>query len=326
MSSTKTKPFTKVLRAYGWEEPYQIYRNKNTWLISCPKGKFFLKRSRISSKNFTRLQAILDKIRWDGYTQLLPFIHTKKGEAIVSDDHDQWYATPWKKTRNLPFQVDELVRSLARFHRLAEPYVRNETDWQTTIDQNWIHRWQEKRENIKKEKQKIEQEEFPSPFEYSLSKHYQTIDQSLDFAIRGMEKFIRIEKGRAPRYTLCHNRIHPSNLVYDHEDFYWIDFDHASLDSPVRDLALFIHRFSHLKAPNELLQLYERENQLLPKEKRLLALYLAYPERILKRMSQYREGITISEEPISQQRLEKEIEKLSEIQQLVVKLWPNQKG
>lgn len=319
------KPLKRVFQAYGWEEPHRVYQNKNTWFISCPEGEFFLKRSSISHQDFIRLQTVLDKIRWEGFTQLLPFIHTRSGEAIVSDKKNQWYATPWKKSQHIQFPVEDLVRSLAQLHRLTEPIVRKESDWFTIVDQNWIRRWREKREKIKTEKQRIAHKEYPSPFDHSLSMHYDTIDQSLHFAIRGMEKFIKIENGRAPRYTLCHNRIHPSNLVYDQKDFYWIDFDHASLDSPVRDLALFIHRFSHFKKPKELLQLYEQEFELIPKEKRLLALYLAYPEQILKRVHHYREGVTISEEPTSQKRLEKEIEKLLEIQQLVVELWPNQK-
>lgn len=324
MSTIVSEDLKKVFQTFGWGIPYRIAQNRNTWLVSFPEGNFFLKRSNISPQQFELLQTILDRVRWEGYTQLLPFIHTKDGKAFVKDQKNLWYATPWKKTQDQSLSAEELVRSLARFHRLAEPMVKDKTKWFTKIDQDWIRRWKDKKEKLKEEKQKMKQKEFPSPFERSFAQNYDTIVQSLDFAIRGMEKFLKIENGLSPRYTLCHNRIHPSNLVFDEKDFYWVDFDHASLDSPVRDLALFIHRFSHLKEPKELLNLYEQEYELKPKEKRLLALYLAYPEQILKRIRVH-EGITVSGELTSLKRLEKDIDQLLAIHQLVVELWPSRK-
>lgn len=310
-----------VFQKFGWKKPYQVDRRQNTWLVSCPKGRFFLKQSKVSWDDLSFIHKILKKIHEKGYTNLLPFIHTKDGKTVISEQGKQWYATPWKESRQKP-AVRELVQSLARFHRYAEREVQNERNRFTVIDQNWLRRWQKKQEEIKSEKEQLDQKEFPSPFDYSFSKHYATIHQSLQFALRGMEKFRKVEHGKAPRYTLCHNRIHPSNIVCDEKDFYWVDFDHASIDSPVRDLSLFIQRYAHLESPKKLLQLYEQVYELYPIEKRLLAVYLAYPERVLKRLRQYHHSLAISSEPHSQRRFEKEIEHLIKIQQLVVDLWP----
>lgn len=315
----------RVFQAYGFENPYQIIPNRHTWFVSCSNGRFFVKRSSVSLSHFAWIQACLEKIREKGYSNVLPYIHTKDGKRSLSEQGYKWYATPWIASRREPPDVDQLVQSLARFHRYAEQVIRGKNRKLPAIDQNWIQRWRRKKEEIIRQKEKVDQKEFPSPFDYSFSKHYPTIHHSLQFAIRGMEKFLKVENGKAPRYTICHNRIHPSNLVHDGENFYWVDFDHASLGSPVRDLALFIQRFSYQRSPKKLLALYEQEFPLLPKEKRLLAVYLAYPGRILKSVRRYDQDVKVSNEPIPQRQLEEEMEQLSAIQQLVVDLWPTRK-
>jgi len=311
----------RVLQAFGWDRPDQVRQHRHTWYVACAEGQFFVKQTRVDPKNFAFIQACLEKIRAKGYANLLPYIHTKTGETLVSKQGECWYATPWKKAKAKP-EVEKLVRSLAQFHRIAAQIVQLEKERYSTIDHHWIQQWRKKEEKIRNVKEEVEQKEFPSPFDYSFAKHYDTIRHSLKFAVRGMEKFRRVENGKAPRYTICHNRIHWSNIVADDRQFYWIDFDHATLDSPVRDLALLIQRFSHLQSPHKLLQLYEKEFPLKKKEKRLLAVYLAYPERILKRLHRYRNEIAIASEPTSQKQLEQEMEQLNEIHQLIVDLWP----
>src|SRR5690606_14576169 len=105
------------------------------------------------------------------------FIHTKDGKAFVKDQKNLWYATPWKRSQDQSLSAEELVRSLARFHRVAEPIVKDKTKWFTKIDQDWISRWKEKKEKLKEEKQKMKQKEFPSPFDRSFVQNYDTIVQ-----------------------------------------------------------------------------------------------------------------------------------------------------
>lgn len=325
MSQAVPKDLNHVLKAYGWKEPKKVFQNRNKWFIETSEGSFFLKRSPLPTSSFTLVQEMLEKLRWEGYTHVLPLIHTRDGTPFFSDRGQPWYVVPWKQSKGTSVEVEDLILSLAQLHRLSIPFVKDNQEDFTRIDQKWIDQWRKKKEKLYQIKQTVTEKEFPSPFDQNLLRHYHQIEQSLTFAIRGMEKFVAIEDGQSPRYTLCHNRIHPNNLVYDDQTFYWVDFDHVSFNSPVYDLALFIHRFSHLKSPGELLQIYDKECKLDPKERRLLALYLAYPERLLKRIHLYYKGITLSEEPLSQKRFEQEINRMFEIQQLVVQLWPNRK-
>lgn len=324
MNQSVPRELKSVIREYGWGKPYRMTRNKNAWYISSPQGKYFLKKTNISSDRLKFLQQILTKIRNEGYQELLPFIHTRKLESLVSHAQGRWYATPWKQTQNSKRDVKDLVVSLARFHRFAEPFVKEVSD-RYQVDSQWIQRCRENKELTTQFKQKVSKKEFPSPFDHTFAKYHPVLDQSLNFVIQGMDKFMKSEAGKPPRYTLCHNRIHSSNIVYDDKGFYWVDFDHAIIDSPVRDLAMFIRRFANQENSADLLEWYEREFPLRPKEKRLLALYLAYPEKILKEVKNYYHGVHVSTEPSLQKKLEKEAQKLINVQQLVVELWPVQK-
>lgn len=326
MKQSIPRELKQVIQEYGWGKPYRVIRNKNAWYISSPQGHFFLKKTEMSADELRFLQQMLTKIRQEGYPQVLPFIHTRKHETLVSQKDARWYATPWIQTRN-PTQRDvkDLVISLAHLHRTAEPFVQKVPDPYPSIDSQWIQRCREKQEHVTQLQQEISRKEFPSPFDQTFAKYQSVLDQSLNFVIQGMEKFIELEAGKPPRSTLCHNRIHASNLVNDDEGFYWVDFDHAVIDSPARDLAMFIRRFADQENAADLFAWYDHEYPLNPKEKRLLALYLAYPERILKEVKSYYQGVHVSSEPAWQKKLEQEAQKLINIQQFVVELWPVKK-
>lgn len=325
MQQAITDDVKRVIHKYGWGKTHRVHNRKNAWYVVADKGTFFLKKSQIPSTKLSMLQELLTKIRKAGVTEILPFVHTKKGKALVTHTTGRWYATPWKQASQE--QVDPLVavRSLARLHRAAEPLVQPYNSLHQRVDQSMIDQWRKKQKMNAQLNQQILEKEFPSPFDKSFAAYYNVLDQSLNFAIRGMEKFVRLEKGKPTRYTLCHNRIHESNLIGQDDEFYWVDFDHAVIDSPVRDLAMFIRRYAHLAEPEELLTSYQEEFPLKPKEKRLLALYLAYPERILKQLRRYNEGVQISQESTEQRRLEIAMEQLMHIQQLIIQLWPSKK-
>jgi spore coat protein YsxE len=319
----------EVLEQYGWEPAYVQYAG-NVWRVSLPDGEFALKKSQAPREKLWLLHQILEQVRTDGYPHLLPWARNKQGEPVVQVREERWYATPWKNIweneRKVP--ATEMVKALAHLHSLAEPVVEKFPELPLPIDSGVIGEWKNKQGKLAEYADKVEQREFPSPFDQSFRALREPLDRMFHFAIRGMERFVETEDGVPPRYTLCHRRLHESNVVYDDDQFYFIDFDHAQVESPVRDLALAIKRFADMDGEGEppfaLIEAYESVYSLKPKEKKLLALYLSYPERIMKMLKQYYDMPQVSfTEAQAVKRLETEMMRWDQVQELVKQLWPN---
>ncbi|MBA4496138.1 phosphotransferase [Paenactinomyces guangxiensis] len=325
----------EVLKQYNWE-PLLVQNVGGIWRITCREGVYALKKSKAPREKLLLLHRILDGIRAKGFSHLLPWVPTSQGEPVALEQSGVWYATPWKTTHGFPDQekvpaVNELAKSLACLHRLAESLVKPYPDLCTTISDDFLNGWKQKQEKLSEVTEQIQSREFQSPFDKCFSANQENIEHSLSFSIRGMERIKENEDGKFPRYTLCHKRIHPSNLVQEVDHYYIIDFDHAQVDSPVRDLATLMKRSTafanHPEKPLEILEAYESEWKLQPKEKKLLALYLSYPERLIKTVNQYYEENKIAqEEAQAVKRLEAELHQHHLLQEIVKSLWTNKKA
>lgn len=320
----------EVLSQYGWEPAYVQYTGR-VWKVVMPEGEYALKNSRVPREKLLLLHQMLEQVREEGFPHLLPWVKNKKDEPVVQAGNEVWYATPWKNAGE-PKSISptETVQALARLHSLTEPIIERYPELQKRIDQDFIGQWKKKKNRLSEYIETVEKREFPSPFDQSFQLLKEQLDESFTFAIRGLERFVETDDGVPPRYALCHRRMHDSNLVRDEEQFYFIDFDHAQVESPVRDLALAIQRFTAdrdvSETPHDLLKAYESAYLLKPKEKRLLALYLSYPERMMKTLKLYYETPHLSQtEAQTVKRLEAEFAQMEQLHELVRQLWPGQK-
>ncbi|MBH8606800.1 phosphotransferase [Thermoactinomyces sp. CICC 10521] len=320
----------EVLSKYGWEPAYVQYTGR-VWKVVMPEGEYALKNSRAPREKLLLLHQMLEQVREEGFPHLLPWVKNRDNEPVVQVGNEVWYATPWKDGGEAgPPSPTETVQALAQLHSLTEPLIERYPELPKRISRDFIQKWKEKKNQLSEYLETVEKREFASPFDQSFRNLKERLDDTFSFAIRGLERFVETDDGALPRYALCHRRMHDSNLVWDDEQFYFIDFDHAQVESPVRDLALAIQRFTSdrdvSETPHDLLQAYENSYLLKPKEKRLLALYLSYPERMMKTLKLYYETPRLSQtEAQTVQRLETEVRQMEQLQDLVRQLWPGQK-
>lgn len=313
--------------------------------VIAEEGIYALKCSPVPKDRLQKIQSLLQELRQEGYLHLLPLLSTKAGEKILSTAQGSWYMTPWRSAASLPkdrwVNGIAVARALARFHRLAARRIER---YPTLLqeEENLLQHWKKQQQYWRQQQQSVE--DFTDPQAKKLCAAYQEkVEQAFSFALRGLEKFLIFEKGKPPRFTLCHRRIHPSNVVRGEEGFYFLDFDDSCIDSPVRDLALLIRRYRNDSAegeqPRRLLAAYEEEWRLRSKEKKLLAIYLAYPEQIIRRCRrplppvEEEEALEIAAEPVVsvppvvQQRSallsiwQEELQHLEQLQSTVRSLW-----
>ncbi|WP_187820565.1 phosphotransferase [Pasteuria penetrans] len=284
----------QVLQNYRCTPRY-IQKSGNLYKIVADEGIYALKFTTIAKNRLLSIHSFLRRLRQDGYPHVLPTLSNSEGKSITPTPQGNWYLTPWKASispeKNRPLSGAVLARSLAKMHRIASPLVKHYQDLAMYPDRAFLRGWNRQYQAWAAD-QSQSQPAGESPLRPLWDMYKTRVEQAFSFSTRGMEKFLSAERGMPPRKTLCHRRIHSSNIVQGETTFYWVDFDDCGLDSPVRDLALLLHRYSPDRSggavPQRLLAAYEEEWRLRSREKKLLAIYLAYPERIAKRYKRSR--------------------------------------
>jgi spore coat protein YsxE len=317
----------RVIARYGWT-PFRVERVRGAWRVETEEGIFALKKASCSAKKLAFVHQAMEEARAQGVESILPWVPSRKGRPLIEESGGAWYATRWYGgDLNLREASSEaLIRELAVLHRAMETTAEQGGGFRYRAGKELIARWNGTRNQIREFGNTLRSRGFRSPFEQMLNDQGDLLDKAISFAVRGMERYVESEKGIPPHSTLCHNRIHPSNILQGSGGWKWIDWDHARVDSPARDLALFFRQLVDVSEGGgrilSLLDAYEQERKLSRKEKKLLALYLAYPDAISRLLRQYRNAGGTLTEAGAVRRLRLELDRLRGVQEAVGELWP----
>jgi spore coat protein YsxE len=325
-----------VFRRFGWS-PQQVRRVRGVLQVHVGDQVYALKKVAIPADEMKRIQSMLQTVIAREYPYLLPFVHTVDEEEGVETDTGYWIAQEWTGTavkRGDALPQADVIRGLARFHRLTLPIVAGKKASVQHLNPSETERRQAFETRLEEWRSVAEKRTFPSPFDKSFQRHLPFVQKALSFSLQGMKRWIQSEGGEAPRYTWIHGRIHPQNVVAKEDgaptspekgSWAWIDWEHARIDSPVRDVACFLRRMvpmdrDEVMDPFALLAEYEEEFPLNGKEKRLLSIHLSFPEQPLKLINQYYSGQRDDEGTLVR-RLEEEVDRLELFQDWVRKHW-----
>lgn len=324
----------KLFQEYGWEPDMIQVVSPNVWKVTCEEGSFALKATDVPSQKLQMIANLLSSAQKEGSDLVLPFIKSRKNAYFVQTNNCSWYATPWKKHKTSAYTEVMLAKSLGKFHRICEKLIEPYVNWQNQLSYQDIMDWKRKEIRLAGFADKIEAASYPSPFDKAFTKHKFSIEKPLLFAIRAAEKFVDNDDGVPPRYTLCHSRLHISNIVEEDNHIFLIDFDNAQIDTPIRDLATLLRRSSlqknkaSLKLCQDIIEAYESENPLRKKEKRLLAVALSYPERLLGVIERYYvdpDSNSVVDELDILAKFDHELSHFNVLSELVIKLWDSSK-
>ncbi|MFC4078404.1 phosphotransferase [Salinithrix halophila] len=318
---------SEVFDRYGWS-PRRIHYTRGVLRVQTDEGEFALKKSSVPGEKLRILHQVLESIREKGYPHLLSWVMTRKGEPFAETDQGNWYASPWYgkaavKGNEVP--ADELIRDLARFHRLSQPLVEEEEPLFEASLASLPEQWREWKKQMDRWRELVGNREFSSPFDRTFREHGDFLEKSLQFSLQGVERFT-VSGGDLPRRALLHKRLHPQNLLVGDEGWRWIDWDNAAVGSPAGDIAAFLRRFlpveeDEILDPAALLEAYEKEWPLPGNEKKLLALHLAYPVRPLRLLHRYYTERRHDGEAATIRRLEEEVDRLHVFQDWIRSEW-----
>ncbi|SFS95728.1 phosphotransferase [Marininema halotolerans] len=319
---------SEVFDRYGWS-PSRVRYIQGVLQVRTEEGEFSLKKTEAPVAKLRLLNQVSEALIEEGYEHLLSFVRTKGGEPFAEMERGNWYAYPWYGEplgKGEPLSSLELMRQLARFHRLSQPIVKNASIEKGKSLPVQSERWKEWQNHLAEWREMANEREFTSPFDRTFQEHYDFLDKSFQFSLQGMDRIASISGGALPQQTLTHQRIHPQNLLVGAEGWRWIDWDHCAVDQPVTDIAAFLRRFLEVEEgevvdPAALLEAYDKEWTLSRKEKKILALTLACPERPLRILHAYYQKPRRSEESVSVRRLEEEVDRLQVFQDWIRSEW-----
>lgn len=274
----------------------EISKVKSVMKVESQLGTYALKKSKISTAQFNRMYEIITFLAEKKYPvpEILP---NKYGDLHISLTDGIVYLRKWIDGENLTLNnKDYLLAStslLGQMHNLGLFFNKKDLNYRH-IDEITIRKtWSVSVEWLKRYRTKLETKENKTTFERIILSYIPFIHE---WAINALEELnnwiIEYSSISKIRKTVCHGKFHHRNIILlPNSKKFLIDFDNVSLDTPVRDLAFFIRNYimnnEYRDWIEEWVVNYQSIMPLLLSEKKLLSIFLLFPERIISLAKSY---------------------------------------
>lgn len=326
---------TRACDVYRWQ-PVRVAKVRGVFRVETGTERFALKPLTADRERLVFLNKVHQHLLQHDYAHLLPWLKTKFGEPFYRDERTAFYATPWfgkEWSRAAALSDRVLIQSVAEIHRLTENTVANDRVEPTLM--RVAEQWQTQIQSVQSYAEAARKREYASPFDNALLAAVDELERAAAFAVNGLNKMHELERKKPFRRVFCHRRIHPHNLVYDQETWKWIDFSHAGVDVPVRDLAAYMRNFPLVEGSDEeerleeweaRLKVYEATYSLHLREKQLLCVFLAYPSHVYKLLDHYYRRQRSRDEMFYVQKLQETMHQFRMLKRVTKFLWPRSKS
>lgn len=322
----------RVYNVYRWK-PVRLVKVRGVIRVDTKNEQFALKPILTGGDRLEFLNRVHQYLQQQSYSHLLPWQRTKYGDAFFREKEVAFYALPWfgkEWSREAAISDNDLSRSLAEMHLLTEKTDLIERDPGLASFATIVEQWDAQINRMRSYVETAHNREFAAPFDNVLLANVDELEHAALFAVKGLKHLSEKEEKKPFRRVFCHRRIHPYNLVFEQDNWKWIDYIHAGADVPVHDLALYMQNFpidngtdDHCVAMlHARLAAYEANFPLRLREKQLLCLFLAYPRTVFKLLDHYYQHQRTRDEMLFTERLEGTIRYFQVMKRFVRQLWP----
>ena len=298
-SPTKQQIEQMVYQEYDFY-PTHIEQHGKVRKIECTRGIYALKQTAVNASQMTLLNCLFRYLRQQHYTSFLALEPSKYGDPFIDLEGSCYYVNRWVYDRTEEKYREDwpqrVLRQLGHLHRLTLAY--EEPAPVSPLTPEIIgRRWKNRLEKMQAYRQLALGKPFMSPFEIAYVSHFEYLKELARQAMRYLQAWEeKLNKKQEQRAVICHGNVHRQHVLHEDDRLYFIHFDHAVLDSPVRELALFYRRHLEPTAHWDVetgfkwLEDYEEQFVLHGEEKLLLGIYLLFPERVFKEVEKYYEA------------------------------------
>lgn len=281
------------------EYDLQLKKTKNirsVIKVESQLGKFAIKKTNMSYTQIRRMNEVLQFLA-ERQFPVSPIVSNKFGDIYVPADDGIIYVTKWVEANPLTLNhhphLLSVITMMASLHKLGFSFTPKTLDYHY-VDELYIrHSWEERINWIKKYHKKLKRKTSLTTFEHIFLTHIPFLKEWAEEALEHLNQWmIQYDSIGKMRKTICHGRIHHRNtIITPNEKMFLLDFEHVSLDTPVRDIAYFIRHYilnkEHRNWAKQWISAYQKIVPLSLPETKLLAIYLLFPERMLTLAKRY---------------------------------------
>ncbi len=289
-------------RAVSILEQYDLtvertWKGRGSILFETENGIYILKEYKGTPQRLSGIVKSLEKIRQNGYADIETVLPNKEGEFFCVDyDRTMYIVKRYFQAKECNIREKEeylkAIRMLARLHKAMEGAGKDSFVMPTRLPVAW--EFEKHNGELQKVRRYLKKKGQKSDFERYLCKHY---DFFFGQAVSVYEKlqeedvsswFLKIQENG----QLCHGDYQYHNILMGANQCYIINFEKMTMDSPVRDVHLFMRKLLEknnwdVELGKELLRAYNEERPLQEEELLQLKYRFSYPEKFWKIVNFY---------------------------------------
>lgn len=290
----------EVLEQYDLEVT-RTWKGRGVYFLETSRGLHMLKEHRGSEEKLERLMSLLSSMENVQFFKTDLPVRTKEGNFLVKDSEETTYLLKsWRDGRECDprseLDVCRCMEGLAIFHIRAKGIWEFSSEEERTKYEgtNLVTEMEKRTRELKKVQSFIRKKQKKSDFEscyLEVIPKYLTEANEITLKMRdsGYET-LRNEAIRQGK--ICHGEYMQHNVLFDRSKLIITNFEHAHLDMQCVDTALFLRKVMEKQGwkiyqGEKFLRSYEIVRPLEEQERLILALSLAYPEKLWKLANHY---------------------------------------
>lgn len=282
---------TAVLEQYDIRV-LRLLKGRGAVLCETEDGWKILKEYKGSGTKLWYQSRLLEEIKNRGYLHVEQIIPSKEGELTVKEeDGTLYYLKDYSNGKECNIrEYKDCMTAMTCMARLHQAMEGKEFAEQKEVPfYHAITEIEKQNRELRKIKKYLREKRQKTEFEYFLLQNFDLFLEKAERVLEGMKEHKELfseEKIRS-QGSLCHGDLQHHNLLLWEGKGFFINFEKAVVDSPIRDLALFFRKMMEKnnwsqEMGNHALEAYERIRALTEEEKIQLRYRLSYPEKFRK--------------------------------------------
>lgn len=290
----------EVLEQYDLEV-IRTRKGRGVYFVETNRGLHILKEYPGSEEKLERLWQLTNALEGISFFETDVPVKNKEGNFLTKlEGQGAYLLKSLKEGRECDpkSEIDacRAMEGLAMFHtRAAGAWSFVSSEEQKKYEGTSLVEEMEKRtRELKKVQSFIRKKQKKNEFEIC---YLETIPYFLEHALGLSVKlteggYHELQQRAIARGYICHGAYHQHNVLIDRGTLVLTNFEHAHLDLPCTDIALFLRKTMEkqgwsLQAGGRILDAYEVVRPLEGEERRVLAMCLSYPEKLWKLANHY---------------------------------------
>ena len=290
----------EVLEQYDLEV-HRSFKGRGVWFFETSKGLYMLKEHRGSEERLEKLHDLLESLESVHFFKTDLPVRSKEGSFLVKDSEETSYLLKkWRDGRECDprseLDVCRCMEGLAIFHERAEGIWKfdSEEDRAKYEGSSLVNELEKRTRELKKIQSFIRRKQKKSDFECAYLEIIPGyLEEAKEITLKMKESGYETLREKAfESGKICHGEYMQHNVLFDRSKLIITNFEHAHLDLQCMDVSLFLRKIMEKQGwktvqGEKFLRAYEIVHPMGSKERLILGLRLAYPEKLWKIANHY---------------------------------------